>query len=193
MTFEESKKLQEKEFKFLDTKDLRPLLTEGRTVSEIADDISELYDSEYTEEECVLNVIDNNELAEYLENRYGIRFTERFDLVLHGKAFDVNTFKRKIRFICGTREYSYVEDFTEYLKDLVKCNNYFADTKEPITLDNCHRCIEPCRVKASEIEEYNGVHAVYGVLEAFGQSYGGCVWLNDCNGNDELIIVFERV
>lgn len=82
MDYAESKRLQEQEFKFLDTKDLKPLLTEGRTASDIADDISELYDSEYTEEECVLNVIDNNELAEYLENRYGIKFMEETRLVL---------------------------------------------------------------------------------------------------------------
>lgn len=192
MTFEESKKLQEQEFNFLDTKDLRPLLTEGRAVSDIADDISELYDSEYTEEDCVLNVIDNNELAEYLENRYGIKFIERVELILHGKVFDRNPFKRKIRFISGTREYSYVEDFTEYLKTLVKCNNEYTDTHETMTMENCYRYIQPCSVKASDIEKYNGVHAVYGILETFSQSYGGCVWLNDCNENDELIIVFEE-
>lgn len=193
MTFEESKKLQEQEFKFLDTKDLRPLLTEGRTVSEIADDISELYDSEYTEEECVLNVIDNNELAEYLENRYGIRFTERVDLVLHGKAFDENTFKRKIRFICGKREYSYVEDFTEKLKNLAKGGVRFGDANELVTLDNCYKLIEPCRVSEKDIKKYQGVHEVYCTFRDFSNSYGGCVWLNDCNGTDELIIVFERV
>ena len=63
MTFEESKKLQEQEFEFLDTKDLRPLLTKDRTIDNIADDISRLYDNEYKEEEFVLNVIYTNELA----------------------------------------------------------------------------------------------------------------------------------
>lgn len=192
MDYAESKGLQEQEFKFLDTKDLKPLLTEGRTVSDIADDISELYDSEYTEEDCVLNVIDNNELAEYLENRYGIKFIEKVELVLHGKAFDVNNFKRKIRFICGTREYSYIEDFTEYLKTLVKCNNEYTDTHEHMTMENCYRYIQPCSVKASDIEKYNGVHAAYGVLETFSQSYDGCIWFNNCNKDNELIIVFEE-
>lgn len=193
MTFEESKKLQEQEFKFLDTKDLRALLTENRTVSEIADDISELYDSEYTEEECVLNVIDNNELAEYLENRYEIRFTERVELVLHGKAFDENTFKRKIRFICGTREYSYVEDFTEKLRNLAKGGVRFGDAKELVTLDNCYKLIEPCRVSEKDIKKYQGVHEVYGAFRDLSRSYGGCVWLSDCSKNDELFIVFEKV
>lgn len=77
MTFEESKKLQEQEFKFLDTKDLRPLLTKDKTIDNIADDISRLYDNEYKEEEFVLNVIDTNELAEYLEKRYGVKFREK--------------------------------------------------------------------------------------------------------------------
>lgn len=192
MNYAESKRLQEQEFNFLDTKDLRPLLTEGRTVSDIADAISELYNSEYTEEDCVLNVIDNNELAEYLENRYGIKFIERVELVLHGKAFNVNNFKRKIRFICGTREYSYIEDFTEYLKTLVKCNNEYTDTHEPMTMENCYRYIQPCSIDAKDIDKYNGVHAAYGVLETFSQSYDGCVWFNSCNKDDELLIVFEE-
>lgn len=192
MNYAESKRLQEQEFNFLDTKDLRPLLTEGRTVSDIADAISELYNSEYTEEDCVLNVIDNNELAEYLENRYGIKFIKRVELVLHGKAFNVNNFKRKIRFICGTREYSYIEDFTEYLKTLVKCNNEYTDTHEPMTMKNCYRYIQPCSIDAKDIDKYNGVHAAYGVLETFSQSYDGCVWFNSCNKDDELLIVFEE-
>lgn len=192
MTFGESKKLQEQELKFLDTKDLRPLLTKDRTIDDIADDISRLYDNEYKEEEFVLNVIDTNELAEYLEKRYGVKFRERTELILSSGYFDDKSLKRKIRFISGTREYSYVEDFTDYIDELVQCNNKYSDTDERITRENYQRYIKPCTFKASEIDKYNGVHAVYGILEAFSQSYGGCIWLNDCNENDELFIVFEE-
>lgn len=111
-----------------------------------------------------------------------------FNLLNNG----VNPFKRKIKFICGTREYSYIEDFTEYLKTLVQCNNEYADTHEPMTMDNCHRYIKPCSIKIRDIEKYNGVHAAYGVLESFSQSYGGSIWLNDCNEDDEFIMVFEE-
>lgn len=193
MTYEESKKLQAKEFKFLDSKDLTPLLCNGRTIGDIADAISKLYDDEYTEEEFVLNVIDNYELAEYLENKYGVKFIERTELVLNSDLVNKKeSLKRKIRFISGTREYSYVEDFTEYIDELVNGNNEYSDTHEKITESNYKRYIEPCIVKAIEIEKFNGVHAVYGILEAFSQSYGGCLWLDDCNEEDELFIVFEE-
>lgn len=193
MTYEESKKLQKQEFKFLDSKDLAPLLHKGRTIADIADAISRLYDDEYTEEDFVLNVIDNYELAEYLENKYGVKFIERTELVLsEDLVTKKESLKRKIRFISGTREYSYVEDFTEYIDELVSSNNEYSDTHEKITKSNYRRYIEPCNVKASEIEKFNGVHAVYGMLEAFSQSYGGCIWLGDCNENDELFIVFEN-
>lgn len=193
MTYKESKKLQAQEFKFLDSKDLAPLLCKGRTIDEIADAISRLYDDEYNEEEFVLNVIDNYELAEYLENKYGVKFIERTELVLSGDLITKKeVLKRKIRFISGTREYSYVEDFTEYIDELVNSNNEYSDTHEKITKSNYQRYIEPCKVKASEIEMFNGVHAVYGILEAFSQSYGGCIWLSDCNENDELFIIFEK-
>lgn len=102
-------------------------------------------------------------------------------------------FKRKIKFISGTREYSHIEDFTECLNTLVQCNNRYEDTKELITQENCSRFIKPCTIRASEIDKYNGTHAAYGILETFGQSYGGSIWLADCNDKDELLIVFETI
>lgn len=187
MTYEDSKKLQEQEFKFLDTKDLKPLLTKGRTITDIADDISRLYDSEYEEEDFVLNVIDMCELAEYLSNRYGVQFTERVELVVNNDLSESNkkSLKRKIRFISGTREYSYVEDFTDYLKDLTECG-------EKITLENCDRYIEPIEVTLRDLPKYNGIHAVFDIFESFSNSYGGCIWLDDCDEDDELIIIFEE-
>lgn len=107
--------------------------------------------------------------------------------------YSTDNFKRKIRFISGAREYSHVEDFTEYLSTLVQCNNKYEDTKEVMTKENCNRFIKPCTIKASEIDKYNGVHAAYGMLEIFSQSYGGGIWLNDCNEKDELLIVFETI
>lgn len=104
-----------------------------------------------------------------------------------------NTLKRKIRFISGTREYSCVEDFTDYINDLIQYNNEYSDTHEKITKDNYQRYIEEGTFKTSEIDKYNGVHAVYGMLEVFSQSYGGSIWLDDCNENDELFIIFEKV
>lgn len=192
MTFEESKKLQEQEFKFLDTKDLKPLLNRNRTIDDIAYNISILYGNEYEGEEFILNVIDTYELAEYLEKRYGVRFMEITELVLVSGYSDDKSLKRRIRFISGTREYSYVEDFTDYIDELIQCNNEYSDTGEKITRENYQRYIEPYEFRACEIDKYNGVHAVYGILESFSQSYGGSVWLNDCNENDELFIVFER-
>lgn len=103
------------------------------------------------------------------------------------------SFKRKIRFISGTREYNYIEDFTEYIDELIQCNNEYSDTHEKMTIENCQRYIQEGTFKASEIDKYNGVHMVYGILETFSQSYGRCIWLNDCNENDELFIVFEEV
>lgn len=193
MTLEESKKLQEKEFKFLDTKDLRSLLNKGRTITDIADTISRLYYSEYKDEEFVLNVIDTNELAKYLEKRYNVKFTERIELALSSSYFDDKSLKRKIRFISGTREYSYVEDFTNYIDELIQANNKYSDTDERITRDNYQRYIQEGTFKVSEIDKYNGTHAVYGIFETFSQSYVGCIWLNDCNENDELFIIFEEV
>lgn len=61
-----------------------------------------------------------------------------------------------------------------------------------MTMENCYRYIQPCSIKASDIEKYNGVHAAYGVLETFSQSYDGCIWFNNCNKDNELIIVFEE-
>lgn len=193
MTIEKSKKLQEKEFKFLDTKDLRPLLVEGKTIDTIAGTISDLFDDEYIGEKHALSSISTDELAEYLENRYGVKFVEKVELALQGKIPNKNQFRRRIRFICGDMEYSYTEDFTEYLETLVQCNNEYTDTHEPMTMNNCYRYIEPCVVKVNELDKYNGVHAVYGIFEDFSQSSIGNTLLYYCGTDDELKIIFERI
>ena len=96
MTFEESKKLQEQEFKFLDTKDLKPLLNRNRTIDDIAYNISILYGNEYEGEEfrewklCY----GRQEAYDFIKS-----FIEQIDLVESYIVSEKNTIEEKVHVI----------------------------------------------------------------------------------------------
>lgn len=83
MNTEDWRKLQEAEFAFLDTKDLRQIINENKDaeVYDIMCLIEDLYEDEYLEQnkedECLFNVISEYEFAEYAKKKYGIRSYER--------------------------------------------------------------------------------------------------------------------
>lgn len=78
--------------------------------------------------------------------------------------------KTKITIIGDGFEFSFTEDYTEYAKDLIKCNNVFSDTNEPITRENIRRYFKDSEFKDKDIEKLNGNHFLYGFLESLGQS-----------------------
>lgn len=67
---------QEKEFRFLDSKDLSEFFVQGADISDIMQQIEDKYGSEYTEEEFIFNCIDISEFIDYLVSRYNISFYE---------------------------------------------------------------------------------------------------------------------
>lgn len=76
MTYQECLQWQEKEKAFLDTLDLMPLLTKGKDLIDLKQEIEDLYEDKYTEEECLFNNMGLDDLMIYLSNRYKIRFQE---------------------------------------------------------------------------------------------------------------------
>lgn len=76
------KKLQEQEYAFLDTLDLRHLIYEMKdeSVYEIISKIEDLYEDDYLKsnpcDEMLFNVISSDEFIEYINKRYGIRYRE---------------------------------------------------------------------------------------------------------------------
>lgn len=82
MKQDEWKKLQEREFAFLDTLDLRQVIYEMKdgSVHDIISKIEDLYEEDYlksnSEDEMLFNVISSDDFVEYINKRYGIRYIE---------------------------------------------------------------------------------------------------------------------
>jgi hypothetical protein len=82
MKQDEWKKLQEQEYTFLDTLDLRQIICEMKdeSVHEIISKIEDLYEEDYLknnpDDEMLFNVISSDEFVEYINKRYGIRYIE---------------------------------------------------------------------------------------------------------------------
>lgn len=85
LSWEECKVEIAKEKEFLDTLDLLPIFktiaTEAWTVSDYVQYIEEHYIDEYNKKypdaDFILNCMTNDEFADYIKNRYGIRCIER--------------------------------------------------------------------------------------------------------------------
>lgn len=82
MKQDEWKKLQEQEYAFLDTLDLRQIICEMKdeSVHEIISKIEGLYEDDYLKsnpnDEMLFNVISSDEFVEYVYKKYGIRYRE---------------------------------------------------------------------------------------------------------------------
>lgn len=73
MSTNEWKELQAQEFRYLDEIDLQPYLIPDKKVSSIMDTLERMFQADYTSktgDECLFNVIDEYEFAQYLKERY---------------------------------------------------------------------------------------------------------------------------
>ena len=98
--------------------------------------------------------------------------------------------KKKITFTCGDKQYSYIEDFTDYINEIIsnKCNRY-SDTKELITEKNYYRYISDISVYLEDVDSYNGTHIVFGIVENAKQSEPS--WFKD--NKKEIYIDIESL
>lgn len=78
--------------------------------------------------------------------------------------------KVKVTVTAGSFSCSYEEDYTDYAKTLIECNNVFTSTNVKMTEKNILEYFKPGIFKGSEIDTLNGDHFIYGWLESFAQS-----------------------
>lgn len=89
---------------------------------------------------------------------------------------NVENLRRRVTFKAGENTYSYVNDFGRYAKDLLEANNIFTDTKKPMTRENIGRFFCPATFRLKDMDDINGSHVAFGLLELFAQSKEGFHW-----------------
>lgn len=77
---------------------------------------------------------------------------------------------KKITICAGSTQMSFIEDYTDYAKTLIECNNIFDSTGEKMTEENINRYFEDGEFLGSKLEDYNGEHFIFGWVEKIAQS-----------------------
>ena len=85
--YDEDREWLEKEFDFLDTLDLTPMIDKaienGDSVSALMQNIEDEYGKNYYDEDFIFNCMPEFEFVTYLSEQYNIRYTNRVEFYLH--------------------------------------------------------------------------------------------------------------
>lgn len=77
ISYKESLALQKQEIEFLNTLDLTPLLTSGKDIYNLMDEIEDKYGDLYKKESFIFNCMDSYDFILYLKNKYNLHIIEQ--------------------------------------------------------------------------------------------------------------------
>ena len=77
ISYKESLALQKQEIEFLNTLNLTPLLTSGKDIYDLMEEIEDKYGNLYEKESFIFNCMDSYDFVKYLKDKYKLHIIEK--------------------------------------------------------------------------------------------------------------------